>query len=373
MGLPVTKKLVLSGYYGFKNSGDEAVLQSILMALDKEGYKQGVRIVPVVLSVDPALTESMYGVKAVHRMKPAAVYSAIRESDGLISGGGSLLQDATSAKTIPYYLAVVKMAQLMQKPTFIYSQGIGPVQRKLFYSWITGVFKKCRYVSVRDSESAELLRAMGSEARVEVVPDPVMGLPLKETRITGRQQNHPIIGVSVRYWNNDRSELEGLARCLQEIRRTRDVTVRFLPFHLPEDREASLEVIRLMRAEGEESVQIIEDVVHPQDMLAHVSQCDLIIGMRLHSLIYAASQYVPLMGISYDPKIDQFLQRLEMKPSGTTASLDVDRVVEIAQGLLDGKEAWVANKKGLIDQLKADAEQPAKRIVSWITSEKVNV
>ena len=75
----------------------------------------------------------MYGVKAYHRMKPGSLIRALREADGLISGGGSLLQDATSSKTIPYYLAVLKIAQWLGKPTFIYSQGIGPVSRPMFY------------------------------------------------------------------------------------------------------------------------------------------------------------------------------------------------------------------------------------------------
>lgn len=373
MGVPITKKLVISGYYGFKNSGDEAVLQSILLALKAQAKNEGTRIEPIVLSIDPPLTEKMYGVKAVHRMRPAEVYGAIKDSEGLISGGGSLLQDATSAKSIPYYLGVIKIAQFLKKPTFIYSQGIGPVQRKLFYSWIRGVFNHCQYVSVRDQESAELLRTMGCTAKVEVVPDPVMGLPLNEQKTSANnEQNLPVVGVSVRFWNEDRSELESIAQCLQELRRERKVLIRFLPFHLPEDLEASLEVIRRMKAEDDPLVQVVEHAEHPQDMLAEVGQCDLLVGMRLHSLIYAASQYVPMLGISYDPKIDQFLQRLQMKAAATTRAFQVDQVGAELSKLLEGKKTWVSEKRILIDQLKKDAELPAKQILAWITREKVN-
>ncbi|MBW7456381.1 polysaccharide pyruvyl transferase CsaB, partial [Paenibacillus sepulcri] len=80
-----TRRIVVSGYYGFRNSGDEAVLKSILFALEEGGAKAGLRVVPVVLSVDPAWTTAMYGVEAVHRMRPGAVLGALRSSDGLIS------------------------------------------------------------------------------------------------------------------------------------------------------------------------------------------------------------------------------------------------------------------------------------------------
>ncbi|MFX3634067.1 MAG: polysaccharide pyruvyl transferase family protein, partial [Candidatus Pristimantibacillus sp.] len=173
------RRIVISGYYGFRNSGDEAVLRSILLALAEQGPAEGVRIVPIVLSADPAWTSQMYGVEAVHRMRPAEVWKALRGSDGLISGGGSLLQDATGTKTIPYYTGIIKLAQLLGKPTFIYSQGIGPVSRRWMDPMIRDVMKRSKYVSVRDAESAELLGRIGvPHGRIEVVPDPVMGLPL---------------------------------------------------------------------------------------------------------------------------------------------------------------------------------------------------
>ncbi|WP_260405558.1 polysaccharide pyruvyl transferase family protein, partial [Paenibacillus sp. 598K] len=177
-----TYRLVLSGYYGFHNSGDEAVLRSILLALETAAAEAGIRVVPVVLSGDPEGTRQMYGVEARHRMRPAEVLAALRECDGLISGGGSLLQDATSAKTIPYYTGVLKLAQLLGKPTFIYSQGIGPVQRRWMDPLIRHVMRRSAYISVRDPESAELLGRMGVDrSRIEVVPDPVMAMPLPET------------------------------------------------------------------------------------------------------------------------------------------------------------------------------------------------
>lgn len=374
MGTAPIVKIALSGYYGFDNSGDEAVLQSILFALQEQGQEQGIQIEPIVLSANPEKTTAMYGVKAYHRMKPGSLLRALRESDGLISGGGSLLQDATSSKTIPYYLAVLKIAQWLGKPTFIYSQGIGPVSRPMFYGWIRSVFKRCAFVSVRDTESADLLGRMRLPLeRITVVPDPVMGLPLRDAIEGGgatvgaalSASAVRTIGVSVRFWNEDRSELEALARSLQELLAARtDVQLRFLPFHLPSDEVASQFVIDRL-GDHKTRAEMVRGITHPQDMLAQVATCDLLIGMRLHSLIYAASQFVPIVGISYDPKIDQFLHRLDMKAAASTARFDASAFTKEALGLLDAREQWAASSRAAIEQLKAQAQLPAQRIISF--------
>lgn len=368
------KTIVVSGYYGFRNSGDEAVLQSILSALEEEGRAAGIVIKPVVLSIDPEWTSRTYGVKAVHRMKLAEVRNAIKNSDGLISGGGSLLQDATGLGSIPYYLGILKLAQWMGKPTFIYAQGIGPVNRKLFRPFIASVFRRCEYISVRDSESAALLHSMGvARDGIQVVPDPVMGLALPEGEAAGAatgSEELPVVGVSVRFWNADRSELAKLAEGLASLCRRCAVHIRFLPFHVPGDDEASRFVIEQMGnvAEFGCAVSTAAETEHPYEMLREVSRCRLLIGMRLHSLIYAASQEVPLLGISYDPKIDHFLSRLASVPVGSSAELDPRIVTSQAERLLGEGEAWRSNQASRIHELKREAREPAKRIVEFVRS-----
>ena len=146
------------------------------------------------------------------------------------------------------------------------------------------------------------------------------------------------VGVSVRFWNEDRSELEALSRSLRLAAAANpDVRLRFLPFHLPLDEVASQFVIDRLGDHGSR-VEMVRGIAHPQDMLAQVAACDLLIGMRLHSLIYAASQFVPMVGISYDPKIDQFLHRLGMKAAASTARFDADAFAAEAQRLLGGRE-----------------------------------
>ncbi|WP_225999689.1 polysaccharide pyruvyl transferase CsaB [Paenibacillus sp. BJ-4] len=364
--------IIISGYYGFRNSGDEAVLKSILTALEEESRQAGITVKPVVLSSDPAWTKKMYGVEAVPRMSLGEVRRAIQNSDGLISGGGSLLQDATSPKSIPYYLAILKLAQWAGKPTFVYAQGIGPVQRKIFYPMIRSVFQRCEYVSVRDKQSAALLGGMKLERPpIEVVPDPVMGLPLPSASEQAAENNRdelPIVGVSVRYWDKEHRDLKAIADGLKKLAAGRRIHLRFLPFHLPDDEQASRMVMDYLgdiRATGSR-VSMCDQVTDPQQMLLEVSRCSLMIGMRLHSLIYAASHHVPPLGISYDPKIDHFLSRVGSQPVGTTEALDGQKLAQEAVRLLDERNQWIESQGAAIALLKSEARLPAQHIINYL-------
>ncbi|MBD2845857.1 polysaccharide pyruvyl transferase CsaB [Paenibacillus sp. IB182496] len=362
--------VVISGYYGFGNSGDEAVLQAILLALEAEAAAAGMAIEPLVLSIRPEQTARMYGVRAAHRMRPAEVLSALRGADGLISGGGSLLQDVTSANTIPYYAGILKLAQWLRKPTFIYAQGVGPVRRAWMHPLIRSVMRGSTYISVRDAESARYLQRLGiAEGRVDVVPDPVMGLtPLGELE-SGQSEPEsgmPVLGVSVRYWRSDREELRRIAAALGALARRRKLRLRFLPFHLPDDAAASSEVMERLGELGESVAELAQPQDNPRRMLAEVSRCDALLGMRLHALIYAAGAEVPMLGVSYDPKIDQFLARLDLEAVGTTEALDAGALADAAEAMLSDAEGWRMRHRDTIDHMKAEARRPARRVVELL-------
>lgn len=396
MGMAKTDRklrLVLSGYYGFRNSGDEAVLLSILNALDQAGEDQGVFVEPIVLSGDPTWTARQYGVWSVPRMKLREVREAIAASDGVISGGGSLLQDATGLGSIPYYLGILEMARWARKPTFVYAQGIGPVKRRMFGPFIARAMRKASYVSVRDAESAALLAGFGvPEERVAVVPDPVMGLPLPPVEggaaaavrggaaaggnagdglraakgegaaREGGTDRPPLVGVSVRFWRGDRSDLDRIAAALAALARERAVRLRFLPFHEGADEDASRYVIeRLGDAAAMAEIAPAHDA--PQEMLREIDRCDLLVGMRLHSLIYAANREVPLLGLSYDPKIDQFLHRLGDRAIGTVDAIDLQHFAAKAVQFIEDPAQWRIDHYSAIRRLKEEAAVPAQRIV----------
>jgi polysaccharide pyruvyl transferase CsaB len=195
---------LVSGYYGDNNAGDEAILAGIIRSirgLDPEATF-------TVISLKAARTRAIHGVKAVSRNDFQNTWRAIGRADLLISGGGSLLQDVTSTKSLVYYLGIMTMGRLQRTPVMVYAQGIGPITRPVGRLAVPRVFSGVAMITVRDKESAETLNQLGAirpavtvtaDAALALGPsDPEWGATL--LRDVGVSTDRPILGVSVRPW-----------------------------------------------------------------------------------------------------------------------------------------------------------------------------
>ncbi|MCU0570469.1 MAG: polysaccharide pyruvyl transferase CsaB, partial [Oculatellaceae cyanobacterium Prado106] len=160
-------RAVLCGYYGKGNGGDEALLATLLQMLPAH-------VQPLVLSGNPEETRDRHQVETCDRMSPLQVFQALRRSDALIWGGGSLMQDATSALNPFYYGGLMGLAQLMGLRTIAWAQGIGPLNRSTSRGLARMVLSNCDAVSVRDPGSAKLLESW--QIPFTLAPDPVWAL-----------------------------------------------------------------------------------------------------------------------------------------------------------------------------------------------------
>lgn len=312
------KSVVLSGYYGFNNIGDEAVLSSIISALRK--HIPNVEI--TVLSQSPGQTKALYGVNAINRWDIKEITRTIKKSDLLISGGGSLLQDVTSSKVIPYYLGVVKIAQFYKKPVVFYSQGIGPVAKGLGKVLIKSIVNKVNHVFVREEGSKKLLESLGvTKAPITVAIDPVLGIePKKEVvdKIKALLPDGKKVGFYIRPWKHDETMIESIARLVQYVE-NKGYGVYLIPMYYKEDLKISEEIAN--RVTG--NIHVIPQELTIDEVVAYTTQFDFIVGMRLHSLIMAHAVEVPMIGLSYDPKVRGFLKEV-----GMPYCMDVDKINE---------------------------------------------
>ena len=167
-------KLMLLGYFGFGNAGDEAVLAAELVALRGT---LGATTEFVAVSGDPARTTALHGIPAVGRTDVGAVLRALRTCDGLVAGGGSLLQDVTSARPVAFYGGLMLAARSMRTPVFVYAQGLGPLRRRANRTLAGAALRSARYVAVRDPGSLTLAARLGVRG-LDLVPDPVLGMEL---------------------------------------------------------------------------------------------------------------------------------------------------------------------------------------------------
>lgn len=295
------KKLVLSGFFGFDNAGDEAILWSMIQQLEERGYQ------PIVLSANPKQTKEQYGVPAIDRSKTKDVIRAIRHSDGLISGSGSLLQDVTSAKNSMYYLSMIQLALVFKKPVFMYGQGIGPLHRPWLRRLVGLYGNLLTYRSVRDEESRQLLLDCGVKKQIDVTSDPVLGVqaetvPLPE-KLEEMMKQEAVV-LSLRSWNQDDAMIPYYREIIMDLNE-KGIPVVLLPFHHPHDAAFAKQVTDNL---DHELLYVAEEPLTLNELFSCIKRSRLVIAMRLHALIFAANQGIPFLGISYDPKIDSFLK-----------------------------------------------------------------
>jgi polysaccharide pyruvyl transferase CsaB len=297
-------RVLISGYYGFGNLGDEALLDVIVTQL-RSTYPAGSID---VLSADPAGTAARLNVDATPRMDLGAVRRAIDRADVVLSGGGGLLQNVTSLRSLLYYAGIVRTATRANKPTMIFAQSIGPLDvfgRAVVRACCGGVTA----ATVRDERSRRLLTGLLPKVRVERTADPVFlfepgGVPL-DLAAEGLGGPGPLVIVSARRWQHNEATTSLLAAAVDRLANEHGAQVAFLPLGGAPDADVSTNVIRRAKS---------APLLLPEMSLGQAAQvigrASLVIGMRLHALIIAARLGVPFCAVPYDPKVDALLDDL---------------------------------------------------------------
>lgn len=289
---------VLCGYYGKGNGGDEALLATLLQMLPDN-------VTPLVLSGNPEVTRSRYNVKACDRNSIAQVIPAMRQSDVFIWGGGSLMQDTTSAISPFYYGGLMALAQLMGLKTIAWGQGIGPLKRPLTKFLARQNFKSCSAVSVRDRASAALLNDW--QVSCTLAPDPVWALEsiavqglwdLPAPRVAVTLRSHPQLTPT---------RLANFTRALVDFQKATQTYILLVPFQQSQD----LAIAQAIQPQlpGISKIFSLED---PKALKGLFRGVEMAIGMRLHSLIMAASEGCRCFALSYDPKVSHLMTEIDM-------------------------------------------------------------
>lgn len=322
-------EILISGYYGFKNSGDDALLKAIIADLKR--HKESPNI--VVLSANPKETMNYYRVKAINRLNPLSVMRHMNKSDMLISGGGTLIQDRTSTKSLWYYLAVINAALRKKLKVMLYSNGIGPLEHKKNIRITKKILDKVNLITLRDNASYDTLRAIGIENKnVVVTADPALDLDISD-EARGRAilneekipENAKLLGVSVRKWQllDDDFE-EKIAYACDYVFEKYGYQILFIPMQPNRDTIITQNIQRKMRYNS----FMLRKRYNVEDMLSIMKCLDLCIGMRLHTLIYSAINAIPLIGLVYDPKISSFMDYTHQRLYIDVAQLEVRELTD---------------------------------------------
>lgn len=306
--------VVVSGYYGYGNTGDEAVLEAILEDLGRECPGAAI----TVLSADPGKTARAYGVRSVHRFRAGQVWRALRSANLLVSGGGSLLQDVTSSRSLWYYLGVMTMARAAGTKVMVYANGLGPLRQPLNRALTASVLRGVDRITVRDPESLEVLRGLGvGRPDVLVTADPAFGLrclpPEGRERLLGELgldlARGPVFGLALRPWPGWGEMAAAAAEAVGRHAARLGGQVLILPMQYSRD-AALTAVAETLPAGVPATCAGAGRELGARELLTLVGCCSVLVGMRLHALVFAAAAGVPFVGLAYDPKVPAFVRYL---------------------------------------------------------------
>jgi len=358
-------RVVVSGYHGFGNLGDEAVLAALIQQMKEIAPEAEF----VALSGDPACTVSAHGIRAVLRTSVSAIVRELRRADLLVSGGGSLLQDVTGRGSVPYYAGIMILARMLGVPVSVYAQGVGPLNSGASRWLARQALSRAQVITLRDPGSMELVRQIGvTKPQPALVADPAFALEPEctdgcEVSLPPR----PLVMFALRPWPGpgagDREVV--YARVIQRVCTELGAHVTLLAFQPEVDLDMAHRIVDLCEADGCVRPQIVALYGAPGAALSTIAHADLIVGMRLHSLIFAASAGVPAVAIDYDPKV-----RAVAEQTGNVYVVPVDAgPEEIVRAVLD---AW-AHRDELrselarrVPDLKRQAREAARLALSPI-------
>ena len=243
--------VMISGYYGFRNSGDDAILTAILDNLHM--YKKDIKV--IVLSKNPKETSETHNVKSINRFNVFKVISAMRKSKLFINGGGSLIQDITSTRSLFYYLGTIWLASKLGLKVMIYANGIGPVRRKINKKLTGKIINDVDIITLREETSKEELKELGiTKPKVLVTADPALTIePANDNIVSKILYNEeiditmPLVGFSIRNWEGSEKYIQIIADTADYMIERYNVAPVFIPMHYPKDIDIINRIIPKMK------------------------------------------------------------------------------------------------------------------------------
>ena len=283
--------VVLCGYYGFHNLGDDLLAESIVMLLGHCDIKKE-RV--GILSATPAESEKILGVAAANRWRIAEVYRLLKRSRTLLLGGGGLFQDTTSVRSCLYYWGIVLLARCCGCSVWAVGQSVGPFRTAFSCLLAKSAFRLCCWVGVRDKRSQIMLENWRIPSHLS--PDLVMAFtppPPKE--------GEECILLNLRPWET--SFLEEVINAAKILSSDFEIKIRCVAFS-----EEDFNLLKLLQAERRLPEGDIFLMRTLKDFTQAACGASAALGMRLHFSVLCVLVGIPVIAAAYDPKVRSFAE-----------------------------------------------------------------
>lgn len=329
------KKVLICGAYGRGNSGDEAILQAII----NEVRELSPDAVITVLSVNPKETRYYHRVRSVFSFNLLSFSRLCRDADLYINGGGSLIQDVTSRRSLWFYLYTLRCAHRKKVPVLMYGCGIGPVSRE-YNRRLAGriINENVDRITLREDASLRELSDMGvTRPDIQPAADPSLTLPAASPEAVqsymltaGLDPKGKYIGFALRYWEGFADKAGDIAAAADFAFEKLGLTPVFIPISSVRDVDAAEDVARRMKS----PCHVLAKAPSSGIVIGLMSRMSAVVSMRLHGLIFSAGHGVPLVGLVYDPKVSAFLDYLGLEHYIGLADVTADKLTELIRAAL---------------------------------------
>lgn len=307
------QRVVIHGYYGAGNFGDDIILLSVVTSL--------LSLIPdliiTVLTRDilPIPHSDLFTV--VSRFDIAKTQAAIEEADLFLCGGGGIFQDYSGflftdhfgarTKGLDYYALPIEMAYLLQKPIMYYGIGAGPLFSDAAKRYLATVLRWADVITVRDEDSATLIKNLDPATDPIITADPAISYDYSAASYPLADGKH--VGMSMRNWLFKGSERENCVRYFANMADHLSLNgyhIVLFPFSMSKtDYQLLSDVESTMKSENH---TFVPKGTTLDETLGILPQLDFLIGMRLHSVVVSSSSLIPALAFAYDEKVSRFLR-----------------------------------------------------------------
>lgn len=366
-------RILITGSYGQGNTGDEAILTAILDQLRRR--MPDARLVVIAGNTDTIRRQ--FGVETVWWGDWAGIAQAVRQSDMVIQGGGGIFFDYSGfhawdlfengAPDLAHYGGFSLLANLYRKPFMVYGAGVGPLLTDAGREMVKTAHSLADRITVRDVESKSSLEELGIESnRIEVTADPAFSMrPADEGRAREILSEHgidcsrPVIAVTARPWDYEITQSDwerSLAGAISELAHSKQAQILLVPFHKGYD-DGPLSRIRERLTTGE--IFVLGNQYAPNEIAGVIGACDLLIGMRLHSILFAILTATPAVALAYDPKVRSLARRIGHEEICVDLA-DLSRLKVVIDNVWETREALSRDfakagvEMGLLSERNAD-------------------
>ena len=353
--------VLICGAYGKGNAGDDAILKSIVRQMKNIDEDMPV----YVLSHDPIETRKRYYVGAVHAFNPFAFWRVMRRTSLYISGGGSLIQDKTSSRSLYYYLWSIRLAKLAGNRVLMYGCGIGPVDGARNRRMAAKIIDRCvDAITLREDLSLEELRSMGvTHPKVRVTADPALLLEPGEPgavdsylQSQGLDPDGAYALYVLRPWQGFEEKKESIRDAIEQVRAQNGLTPVFFALEPERDTAPCKQVAAMLDGES-------HFISAPKDerlIIGLMRKMRVIVSMRLHTLIFASSVGAKLAAVSYDPKVTGFMRYIGQKHCIAFSDVTAQSLTELIEQTLAEDEPYCVEH---LRSLAAENEQVARELL----------